>query len=255
MSYAIVPRNATQTLAVVKQWKFVSNEISVHKLIRLAFLVFLLCSPTTTTASHLNMDYDTQKISYESRHPNIMSVASVDNIIKLPFYCVSASRHPCSICPTYYEKTLNPWCSVSQATRSYALISHDIFIPNGSTFYMKHLDNDCFTVDSIQTIKNNNPSFTLFTQDQLMDLFDDIKMTFQRIQQLLDEAIYSPPVNFDDNKNLKDEHYFTLAEISKENFNDLYSKIPPEHLHHSEMRSSRQAIGCFLFKMRLGISN
>ena len=212
-------------------------------------------STTTTTASHLHMDYDTERTSYESHHPNITSAALSDNVIKLPFYYVSASRRRCSICSTYYEKTLNPWCSVSQATRSHALISHGIFIPKGSTCCKKHLDNDCFTVDSIQTIKNNNPSFTLFTQDQLMDLFYDIKMTFQRIQQLLDEVIYSSPINFDDNKNLKDEHYFTLMGISKENFNDLCSKIPSNHLRQSELRSARQAIGCFLLKMRLGISN
>ena len=64
------------------------------------------------------------------------------------------SRCRCSICPTYYEKTLNLWCSVSQLTRSHALIAHGIFIPKGSTCCKKHFDNDRFTVDSIHAIKN-----------------------------------------------------------------------------------------------------
>ena len=42
-------------------------------------------STTTTTAWHLNMDYDTEKISYESHHPNIMSAVLTDNVIKIPF--------------------------------------------------------------------------------------------------------------------------------------------------------------------------
>ena len=128
-------------------------------------------------------------------------------------------------------------------------------VPNESTCCKNHLDNDRFTADSIQTIKNNNLSFTLFSQDQLMNLFYDIKMIFQPVQKLLDEALYSPPINFDNNKNLKDEHYFTLTGISKESFNGLCSKIPSNQLHQSELCSARQAIGCFLLKLRLGVSD
>ena len=214
--------------------------------------------PTTTTAtSYLNMDYASKETLYKSRRPNtcITNPSLTDNIIKLPFYHASTSRRCCSICSPYYEKALTRSCSIYQATRSHALISHGVFIPNGSTCCKKHLDNDRFTADSIQTIKNNNLSFTLFCQDQLMNSFYDIKMTFQQVQKLLHEALYSLSINFDNNKNLKDEHYFTLTGISKESFNDLCSKISSNYLCQSELRSARQEICCFLLKQRLGVSD
>ncbi|CAF1498316.1 unnamed protein product [Didymodactylos carnosus] len=69
---------------------------------------------------------------------------------------------------------------------------------------------------------------------------------------MLDEANRRSPIDFD---RLTEEQCFILTGLTKNNFLDVCSDIPPTSLRQSELRSVKQAIGCLLIKLRLGLSN
>jgi hypothetical protein len=61
--------------------------------------------------------------------------------------------------------------------------------------------------------------------------------------------------NFDDSCDLSKDAYFTLTSISKDAFNDLVEVVSTANVKNSCNRSVRTAIGLYLCKLRLGLSN
>ena len=133
------------------------------------------------------------------------------------------------------------------------LLTYNIIMPDGSTCCTKHLPDDEFKSDAIEMMKKG-PDTCKVTVHELMQLIKDIQISFIQLQSLLSEALSRPAIDFDDTLMASDQ-YFTLTGISKENFDDLCSRIPAASLKQSDLRSARQSIGCLLVKLRLGLSN
>ena len=63
------------------------------------------------------------------------------------------------------------------------------------------------------------------------------------------------PIVFDDFNRLTEEQCFILTDGTKNNFLDLCFDIPSNSLRPAELSSIKQAMGCLLVKLRLGLSN
>ena len=133
------------------------------------------------------------------------------------------------------------------------LLTYNIIVLDGSTCCTKHLRDDEFKSDGIDMMKKG-PDTCKVTVHELMQLIKDIQISFIKLQSLLSEALSRPAIDFDDTQMASDQH-FTLMGISKENFDDLCSRIAAVSLRQSDLRSARQSISCLLVKLRLGLSN
>ncbi|CAF0802373.1 unnamed protein product [Rotaria sordida] len=66
----------------------------------------------------------------------------------------------------------------------------------------------------------------------------------------------NPPLNFDDDEApMSDLNYHVLTGLTREQFNDLCSEIPPSALRDTDIRTPRTTIACLLVKLRLGLSH
>ena len=84
--------------------------------------------------------------------------------------------------------------------------------------------------------------------------FDDLKITYKRLESIVDGANRRSAIDFDDPDRFTDKQYFILMGITKENYKNLYASIPSTGLQKTELRSANQAIGCLPVKWRLWLS-
>ncbi|CAF3851156.1 unnamed protein product, partial [Rotaria sp. Silwood1] len=185
--------------------------------------------------------------------PTTDSFASHSNTIQLPLRRLSTSRHRCCVCNIYFSKSKSPCSLIKQSTRFNMLLTHNVFIPNGTMCCRKHLHDDEFKSDAIIFMKKG-PNTCAISDHELMELLNNIQTSFNELQSLLTKARSRPPIDFDDDQMTTDQ-YLNLTGISKENFFDLCSHIPSTSLKQTSLRSARQSIGCLLVKLRLGLSN
>ena len=133
------------------------------------------------------------------------------------------------------------------------LLTHKIFLPNGTTCCRNHLQNDEFKSDVVAIMKIGSNTCAI-SDHELMELLDNIRTSFNELQSLLTKALSRPAIDFDDDQ-MTTNQYLNLTSISKENFFDLCSHIPSTSLRQTDLPSARQSIGCLLVKLRLGLSN
>ena len=80
----------------------------------------------------------------------------------------------------------------------------------------------------------------------------EIRDKEKRLNNLKDR----PPLNFDDHEEpMSDNNYYVLTGLTRDQFNDLCSYIPPCSLRYSDIRTPRMAIAILLVKLRLGLSH
>ncbi|CAF4655771.1 unnamed protein product [Rotaria sp. Silwood2] len=128
-------------------------------------------------------------------------------------------------------------------------------IQEDSTCCRRHLDSTRLIPEAIALIRKTKSNTNKIERNELLSSLDDLKITFKRLQSMLDEANQRPAIDFDVSDRLTDEQYFILTGITKDNFGDLCSRIPSSSLRRTQLRSAKQAIGCLLVKLRLGLSN
>ena len=200
------------------------------------------CQPTTTT----NEENESSTI-HSTDQLFTSNVSSYDNPIELSLQHLSPSKNRCCVCHSYSSKSKSPSSLIKQSIRSNMLLTYNIIIPDGRTCCTKHLQDDEFKSDAIDMMKKG-PDTSKVTVHELMQLIKDIQISFIQLQSLLSEALSRPAIDFDDTLMASDQ-YFTLTGISKENFDDLCSRIPAASLRQSDLRSARQSIGCLLVKL------
>jgi len=81
----------------------------------------------------------------------------------------------------------------------------------------------------------------------------DIQLLLNKSQKLLENNFRR--FNFDDPRELRDDEYRLLTSLSRDDFNELVEIVSSFDIRNSSNRSIRTAIGIYLCKIRLGLSN
>ena len=81
----------------------------------------------------------------------------------------------------------------------------------------------------------------------------DVQLLLNKSQILLQNQ--NKRFNFDDLRDLSDDEYHLLTGLSKYDFNELADIVSTSNIRNSSNRSIRTAIGIYLSKIHLGLSN
>jgi hypothetical protein len=98
-----------------------------------------------------------------------------------------------------------------------------------------------------------NPDTCEIQVVELMDILETIKNELETLNLKNNELIKQPPI--DSSYRFTNNEYHTLTGLYREEFDELCSIIPTSAIYNTDLRSSRQAIGCLLAKLRLGLSH
>ncbi|CAF1248178.1 unnamed protein product [Didymodactylos carnosus] len=94
------------------------------------------------------------------------------------------------------------------------------------------------------------------TRDEMIKLFQEIKEEIRNKEKKLNDLKDRSPLNFGDHEELmSDQNYYVLTGLTRDQFNDLCSYIPPFTLRHSDIRTPRMAIAMLSVKLQLGLSH
>ena len=85
-----------------------------------------------------------------------------------------------------------------------------------------------------------------------MIIFDEMKEELKNKDSKIDELNQNAPLNFDE---VSDVNYRVLTGMTRDQFNNLCSEIPPSPLRHTDTRTPRTAIACLLVKLRLALTH
>jgi hypothetical protein len=90
----------------------------------------------------------------------------------------------------------------------------------------------------------------------MIKLFQVIKDEIQNKEKQINNMKDRSPLNFDDHEEpMSDQNYHVLTGLTRDQFNDLCSYLPPFSLRHTDVRTPRMAIAILLVKLRLGLSH
>ncbi|CAF2052214.1 unnamed protein product [Rotaria magnacalcarata] len=81
----------------------------------------------------------------------------------------------------------------------------------------------------------------------------DVQLLLNKAQTLFENG--KKRFSFDDPRDLNDDEYCLLTSLSRDNFNDFVQIVSSSNIRPSCNRSIRTAVGIYLCKLRLGISN
>lgn len=126
------------------------------------------------------------------------------------------------------------------------LFTRNIWVPEGARCCSKHLINRQLTTEAINEIK------PLSIREQELNS-SDVQLLLSKSQKLFENE--NKRFNFDDPRDLTDDEYYLLTSLSRDDFNDLVEIVSSSSIRNSTNRSIRTAIGIYLCKLRLGLSN
>ena len=210
---------------------------------------------TTTTTFYSNIDSSTKRHAFHSVSSNSVVSSPNNVVIDMPFSGVPSSKSRCYACNAYYTTTNVSCCFINAFMHSEALLTRSIIILEGSTCCHKHLNKNGLLPDGIASIKNMKSGRTTINRDDLLHAFDDLKITYKRLESIVSGAYRRPAIDFNDSDRFTDKQYFILMGITKENYKNLCASISPTSFRKTELHSANQSIGWLLVKLHLGLSN
>ena len=87
----------------------------------------------------------------------------------------------------------------------------------------------------------------MIKRDELIVILDEMKEELKTKDCQIDELNKDPPLNFDDDESsMLALNYHVLTGLSREQFNDLCSKIPASALRDIYIRTPKIATACLL---------
>ena len=176
--------------------------------------------------------------------------------LSLPFFKLAKSHQKCSICKNYFAKTKKHSCDVDNEMLVNSLLDHHVYIQENSRCCTDLFIDGKLNQKSIEIIKKNELNISTITRDELIKLFEELKKEIRDKEKRLNNLKDRPPLNFDDHEEpMSDNNYYVLTGLTRDQFNNLCSYIPPCSLRHSDIRTSRMAIAILLVKLRLGLSH
>lgn len=149
----------------------------------------------------------------------------------------------CCVCREYIS---GHTAKIACEDRDFVFFSRNVWIPEGARCCASHLNNHRLTTEAIDLVK----PFAILNA-QLSSA--DVQLLLCNAQKLLqnDKKRFS----FDDPRDLNDDDYRLLTGLSRNNFDDFVQIITPSTIRTSCNRSVRTAVGIYLCKLRLGVSN
>ncbi|CAF4545799.1 unnamed protein product, partial [Rotaria sp. Silwood2] len=182
---------------------------------------------------------------------SITTFATIESL-SLPFFKLAKSHQKWSICKNYFAKTKKRSCDVDNELRVNSLLDHHVYIQEDSRCCTDHFIDDKLSQKSIEIIKKTELNISTITRDELIKLFEELKKEIRDKEKKLNNLQDRPPLNFDDNEEpMSDNNYDVLTGLTRDQFNDLCSYMPPCSLRHSDIRTPRMAIAILLVKLRL----
>ena len=136
--------------------------------------------------------------------------------------------------------------NISSKGRNVLLFSRNVWIPEGAQCCSDHLIGHQLSTEAVDVIK----PFAIRHQELNSS---DIHAILSKFQQLFENE--KRRFNFDDPRGLTDDEYHLLTSLSKDDFNELIGIISSASIRNSSNRSIRTAIGIYLCKLYLGLSN
>ena len=126
-----------------------------------------------STSSHQEITSSTKLLTHQLLTAD--SLASHSNTIQLPPQRLSTSKAQCCVCNTYFSKSKSPCSLIKQSTQSNMLLTHNIFLPSGSTCCRKHLQDDEFKSDALIITKKGQSACTI-SDHELMELLNNFEL-------------------------------------------------------------------------------
>jgi hypothetical protein len=135
---------------------------------------------------------------------------------------------------------------ISSDDRDFLFFTRNIWIPEGARCCSNHLIGHRIKLEDLDQIK----PFSI-RQQELNST--DVHILLSKSQQLFENQ--KARFSFDNPRDLTDDEYRLLTSLSRDNFNDFVEIISSSTMRNSSNRSIRTAIGIYLCKLRLGLSN
>ena len=121
-----------------------------------------------------------------------------------------------------------------------------MWIPEGARCCSDHLIDHQLTREAFDQIKP-------FSIRYLELNSSDVQLLLNKAQELCQNGTHR--YNFNNLRDLSDDEYRLLTSLSRNDFNDLVQMVASSGIRNSCNRSIRTAVGIFLCKLRLGLSN
>ena len=143
------------------------------------------------------------------------------------------------------QENISSTITISDEDRDLLFIQSNIFIPKGSRCCRGHVVDGRLINDDLDKIRLREIIQISFSSSDILTWFDKFRNHYNSIR-------YS---DFDLPFAMSEFACNNLTGITKLNFKHLIKLLVDSNIEHSSNRSLRNAIGLFLTKLRLGISN
>ncbi len=153
------------------------------------------------------------------------------------------SFRKCCVCRSNFNGNA---ANISSNDRDFLLFTRNIWIPEGARCCSSHLIDRQLKRAALDQIK----PFSIRQQE--LDS-SDVHLMLSKSQKLFENE--KTRFSFDNPRDLSDDEYRLLTSLSRDEFNDLVDIISSSTIRNSSNRSIRTAIGVYLCKLRLGVSN
>ncbi|CAF3025401.1 unnamed protein product, partial [Rotaria sp. Silwood2] len=163
------------------------------------------------------------------------------NIVTLPLNITISCHYRCVVC----REVMNSTVTVSDQDRDLLFIKSNILIPKGSRCCPGHVVNERLRIDDLNKIRPHTITQTPFSCTDILTWFDKFRDHYNSFRYF----------DFDHPITMSDIDCYNLTGISKLNFEHLIELLADSNIKHSSNRSFRNAVGLFLTKLRLGLSN
>ena len=124
-------------------------------------------------------------------------------------------------------------------------LTRNVWIPEGARCCPNHILLHRFTQQALDSIKPLSIRYEEWNSSDLETLLERLRTLYNGRKRF----------NFDDPRDLSDNAYFTLTSLSKDAFDHLVKVVSSSNVKNSCHRSVRTAVGIYLCKLRLGLSN
>jgi hypothetical protein len=134
---------------------------------------------------------------------------------------------------------------IPELDRDRLFIQNNIFVPVGSRCCEEHIIDDRLKLDALNRIRPYKIIKSRFSSTDILIWFDKFRNQLNSIRYF----------DFDRPFEMSDDACYNLTGVTKSNFDHLINILVNSKMRTTFNRSIRNAVGLFLTKLRLGISN
>lgn len=149
----------------------------------------------------------------------------------------------CCVCRHHLDKGSTV---VSSEDRSFVFLTRNVWIPEGARSCPDHIVHNQLTKQAVDSIRPLSVRNQEWNSSQVQALIQNFQNLYSRRK----------PFDFDNGHDLSNDAYPILTSLSKDAFDNLVEIVSTSSsARNSAHRSIRTAIGIYLCKLRLGLSN